>query len=291
LVGTVTLLPESVAELQEILRSGVPFRIIGTGSKNEFRIPLSAPANALSTKNLSGIVEHDVADQVVVVRAGTHLYELQTALLACNQYLPFPHPSIVAPPAAGWPVTVGGTISMNLPHAYEHQCGSWRDWVLGLTVVLADGTFVRCGSKAVKNVAGYDLMKLFVGARGSLGVITEVILRTFPHSEPRYDLSYAKGTDAGAPFWIQRVQRQDFDKAVEGTRGRPTWADWISCTLWTTADASEDLPRYPGDWVIRSGCGEKNVQITDPTQIRLMKRAKQIFDPTNKLNPGEWGFM
>ena len=44
------------------------------------------------------------------------------------------------PPPAGWPVTVAGTLSMNLPHAYEAQCGSWRDWVLGLTVVLADGT-------------------------------------------------------------------------------------------------------------------------------------------------------
>jgi len=285
------LTPESPSELQELLRRGSCFRIEGAGSKREFRIENDSTLKTLSTKKMAGIVEHDVANQVVIVGAGTHLYELQTELLKRDQYLPFPHPSVVMPPPAGWPVTVAGTLSMNLPHAYEAQCGSWRDWILGLTVVLADGTIAKCGSSAVKNVAGFDLMKLFVGARGSLGVITEVILRTSPHKEPKSDHSYAKGQSEGMFFWVQRVFKGDFEEAVRRVQGRFTWADWISSTLWTMADKEEDLPRYPGDWVIRSGCGEKNVQITDPTQIRLMKRAKAIFDPTNKLNPGEWGFM
>src|SRR5476651_1570951 len=71
-------------------------------------------------------------------------------------------------------------IAFNLPHTLQAQYGSWRDWILGMRVVQADGTFAKCGSKAVKNVAGYDVQKLMIGARGTLGLIAEVTLRTFP---------------------------------------------------------------------------------------------------------------
>jgi hypothetical protein len=83
----------------------------------------------------------------------------------------------------------------------------------------------------------------------------------------------------------------DFERASAASRGYEGFDVPTSSTLWRTLPAGTDLPRYEGDWVFRSGCGHRNVEVTDEAQIKLMKRAKQIFDSTNKLNPGEWGFM
>lgn len=188
--------------------------------------------------------------------------------------------------------TIGSLISLNLPHVLEKQCGTWKDWILGMKLVMADGTIAKSGSKAVKSVAGYDVHKLLIGARGSFGLIWDVTLRVSAVSSvPRPDCLFKSPVAWSHAFWIQRVALSDFAKAYEVARENTICADNATGTIWAQVEPSDSLPRYPGDWVIRSGCGEKNVQISDPAQIKLMKRAKQAFDPTNKLNPGEWGFM
>ncbi|MFI5385727.1 MAG: hypothetical protein ACHQ50_06360 [Fimbriimonadales bacterium] len=238
-------------------------------------------------------------DQVVSVSGSTSIQELQKALAEHGQCLPLP-PSKEVHFLRALQGSVAKTIDFNLPHALEAQCGSWRDWTLGMTVVLADGTIAKSGSHAVKNVAGYDVHKLMVGQRGTLGIIAEVVLRTFPISAcptPDVEIRYEwKGWREsahlmGLPLWVQRTKPSDFLVAVRNTGDQLLEADWASSTLCASVPAEQELPRYPGDWVMRSGCGEKNLQFTDPTQIRLMKRAKEIFDPTHKLNPGEMGIF
>ena len=251
--------------------------------------------------------EHHVADQVVVVSGRTDVIGLQRKLAENGQCLPLPKydDSDLSYSMSLMP-DVARALAFNLPHALEAQCGNWRDWVLGMTVVLADGTIVKSGSQAVKSVAGYDAHKLFVGSRDTLGVIAEVILKTFPISAlPRHEVSIHqklwRKTAAGdirersywtpRPLWIQRTRRSDFGKALAAAGEHVVEADHASCTMWAVVPWEVEMPRYADDWLLRTNCGEKNLQITDPVQVELMKQAKRIFDPTNKLNPGAMGVV
>jgi len=287
------LLPESTDEVAAILREGQPVQVAGNRTHDPFWVKSTAANDCaeiiprqLSTRMLSGVVEHYADDQVVVVRAGTTLEELTRAIVPAGQCLPI----VLALP--GRPdATVGGLLSMNLPHLLDAQCGSWRDWILGMTVVRANGTIAKCGSLAVKNVAGYDVQKLFIGARGTLGVITEVIFKTYPVKARPHPALIEGRLDAGETYWIQRVFPTDFAAALEAARESLMFADRASSTLYCAPKSYVTLPRYLGDWVIRGGSGAKNLPIADPVQQRLMLRAKELFDPERLLNPGAMGIF
>ncbi len=194
---------------------------------------------------------------------------------------------------------IANAIDFNFPHPLEAQCGTWRDWILGMKVMLADGTIVNTGSRAVKNVAGYDLHKLLIGARGTLGMILEVTIRTTPYdSLPKPELEFryeqppfTEGWRLRQNLWVQRTRPSDFTDAVRLAGDAVLEIDWASNTLWATVPPDQELARFEGDWILRSGCGKKNLEFTDPTQIALMRRAKELFDPTHKLNPGEMGIF
>lgn len=268
--------------------------------------PSPQPVAWIKSSLINRSIEVQAADQVAVVGAGVSLVTLQRELAAHGQCLPFlPHParrseSLQPLHSLGWwsiSDRVDTAISLNLPHALEAQCGNWRDWILGMTVMLADGSVVKSGSQAVKNVAGYDAHKLFVGAYGTLGIILEVVLRTFPlDALPAAELEVRAKLPrrhVGSPWtiWIQRTKPSDFRAAVASAGDKALEIDWASSTLWANVPYEESLPRYQGDWVRRTGCREKNLEFTDPTQIRLMRQAKKIFDPKNKLNPGVLGVV
>jgi glycolate oxidase FAD binding subunit len=181
--------PASEQELSEALRcadrEGVAVIPRGGGTKmawgNPPRLPSSAPAARagliLSTAGLNRIVEHAWADLTVTVEAGCQFAELQRTLATHGQRL-------ALDPL--WPetATIGGILSTNDSGAWRLAYGGLRDLIIGITLVLADGTIARSGGKVVKNVAGYDLPKLATGALGTLGVITEAIFRL--HPLPRY---------------------------------------------------------------------------------------------------------
>lgn len=285
------LRPTTIEELSQTVREATRLDVVGDDHHRNWRMPIAPDAARLELSGLTGIVEHYVDDQVVVVRAGTSMHELQTELDRKGQCLPmvdwhdgYSHLNV----RAG---TVGGHLSMNLPHELEGECGTWRDWVLGVTLVQADGTVAKAGSRAVKNVAGYDLARLLIGARGTLAVIAEVILRTFPvKSLPEPKVIGQEG-EQGDSIWVQRTLMTDFEQARAATAAYHGDNDPNTATLTRWIPEHVELPRYPGDWVLRSGCGDRNLEITDPTQIRLMRRTKELFDPTGKLNPGEMGIF
>lgn len=282
--------PTSVPELSAYLREEGPFEIVGSGSKRSLSLPLGGKPWLLDLTPLSGIVELSVPDQVAVVRAGTPLAELQAELERYGQCLPYPDTHTLGAHLAGFPGSVGGMVAMNLPHALSAQCGGPRDWVLGMTVVRSDGTIAKCGSKAVKNVAGYDVQKLIVGSRGTLVVIAEVILRLHPlRALPQPAVKAVRDYD-GSPLWIQRTLRSDFERAVSGF-DKLYAADPASSTLWARVMPENTAPRFPGDWVIRSGCGSENMRTEDGTLGKLMARAKEMLDPRRKLNPGAMGVV
>jgi glycolate dehydrogenase FAD-binding subunit len=130
----------------------------------------------IGLERLNLLVEHDQANLTATVQSGHTLAALQEVLARHNQFLPFDPP--IAPRA-----TVGGIVATNLSGPRRGYYGSVRDLVIGMKVVLASGEQIKAGGKVVKNVAGYDMCKLFVGSLGTLGIVTEVTLRMAPIPE------------------------------------------------------------------------------------------------------------
>jgi glycolate oxidase FAD binding subunit len=131
----------------------------------------------LSTSRMNAVVEHVPGDQVVRVQSGIRFGDLQERLAGSDQMLG------VDPPEVGNGATVGGIVATNSSGPRRYRYGTIRDLIIGITVVLADGTVAKAGGKVVKNVAGYDLSKLFTGSLGTLGVIAECNFRLHPRPE------------------------------------------------------------------------------------------------------------
>jgi glycolate oxidase FAD binding subunit len=125
----------------------------------------------IETRKLDQIIEHAAGDLVVTVQPGVHLDELAGKLAAEGQRL------ALDPPGGG---TVGGVLATNMTGPLRFRFGAPRDLLIGITVVIADGTVAKAGGKVVKNVAGYDLGKLFAGSYGTLGLITQATFRLHP---------------------------------------------------------------------------------------------------------------
>jgi glycolate oxidase FAD binding subunit len=162
---------KAAAELRDAAAEGIVMPT-GGGTKLEWGEP-GAPRLMLSTANLDDVVEHNVGDLTAVVQAGVELAGLREQLARAGQMLAIDPPLLKG-------ATVGGTLATADSGPLRHRYGGPRDLVLGVTVALTDGTIARAGGKVIKNVAGYDLAKLFTGSYGTLGVILEAAVRLHP---------------------------------------------------------------------------------------------------------------
>ncbi|VEF48611.1 glycolate oxidase subunit [Bacillus freudenreichii] len=191
--GEVTVCPQSEQEIIDLVSyansSGQSTSIMGAGTKRGFGGLKENADILLSMKNYSGIVEHVPGDMTVTVKAGTPFGELQEYLSQYNQ-------KVSIDPFIPEYSTVGGIIAANDSGPKRLGYGSARDSVIGLRVVYPDGTVIRAGGKVVKNVAGYDMNKLFIGSMGTLGILSEVTfkLRPLPKSESLVLLSFPEGS-------------------------------------------------------------------------------------------------
>jgi glycolate oxidase FAD binding subunit len=166
-----TVTPGSIAELVEIVRA-TP-RLIPVGNVTKPRLS-SVEAVRVSTQKLSGITEYDPSEFTFTALAGTPLREIVTALAARGQYLPFD------PPLVDAGATLGGTVAAGLSGPGRLRFGGLRDFILGVKFVDGSGTLLRMGGKVVKNAAGFDLPKFFVGSLGRFGVMAELTFKVFP---------------------------------------------------------------------------------------------------------------
>jgi glycolate oxidase FAD binding subunit len=144
------------------------------------------------TRRLDRIVEHNEGDFTAILEAGVSLVEAQAKFAAAGQML-----AIDPPLGEGDAATIGGVMATNDAGPLRHRYGTMRDLVVGVTVVLSDGTIAQSGGKVIKNVAGYDLAKLFTGSYGTLGLIVRVAVRLHPAPERTATLS-AESDDAAA---------------------------------------------------------------------------------------------
>ncbi|MFN2490578.1 MAG: FAD-binding oxidoreductase [Actinomycetota bacterium] len=150
-------------------------RPTGGGTKLGWGTPAQRVGVEVSTARLDRIVEHNAPDLTAVLEAGVPLQAAQEAFSEHGQMLAL-DPPLGADDAA----TVGGVVATGDSGPLRHRYGAPRDLVVGMTVALADGTIARSGGKVIKNVAGYDLAKLFAGSLGTLGLIVEVVMRLHP---------------------------------------------------------------------------------------------------------------
>ena len=176
--------PETFEQAAEQLaaagRDGRAVRILGTGTKAHWGGEGPAGAQELHTTGLDQIVAHDPGDMTATLQAGVPLASAQRTFAAAGQMLAL-DPPLADDPADG--PTIGGVVATADCGPLRHRYGAPRDLVVGMTVALGDGTIARSGGTVIKNVAGYDLAKLFCGAFGTLGLILSVNVRLHPLHE------------------------------------------------------------------------------------------------------------
>jgi glycolate oxidase FAD binding subunit len=173
----------------------------GGGTKRDWGNAPRAADLVLSTRRLYRVLEHAAGDMTATAEAGCTVAALQRTLAAKGQRL-------ALDPL--WPdrATVGGVLAANDSGPLRHAYGSARDLLIGVTAVLADGTLARSGGKVVKNVAGYDLPKLFVGSLGTLGVIVHATFRLHPLPAETRALSF-RLSPASLPRFLAAMSECD----------------------------------------------------------------------------------
>lgn len=177
-----TTFESAAAVLAGATADGRAVRIRGGATKLDWGSPISTPEIELSTSGLNRIVEHNAGDLTAILEAGVPLAEAQRRFAAAGQMLALDPPLGVAEdaePAA----TIGGVVATGDCGPLRHRYGQPRDLVVGATIALSDGSIAHSGGKVIKNVAGYDLAKLFSGAYGTLGLILSVSVRLHPLHE------------------------------------------------------------------------------------------------------------
>ncbi len=173
---------EAAAALAAASGEGKAVRITGGATKSGWGLPVQDPQVQLSTAGLDRIVEHNAGDLTAILEAGVPLVRAQQMFAAAGQMLALDPPLAIsddAEPAA----TIGGIVATGDCGPLRHRYGTPRDLVVGATIALSDGSIAHSGGKVIKNVAGYDLAKLFAGAFGTLGLILSVSVRLHPRHD------------------------------------------------------------------------------------------------------------
>jgi glycolate oxidase FAD binding subunit len=278
--------PSALQELvQELHRQATPWLPSGCGSRLDWSAPVRPAPGAteplvVSTRRLNHVVEHRRGDFTVTVQAGLPLGDLQAALAEADQWL-----------ALDWPWgsgadgshsgSVGGLVARGLAGGLRQRHLGVRDHVIGISVMRADGTEARAGGQVVKNVAGYDLMRLFSGSWGSLGLITELTFRTMPRPRHRGGLLLQGPAEALEP--LRRLclhaalapQRLDWWSPALAGEGQPALllalasisstalSDQLGQLASTAAEhglVAQQLPREELELLESRGCGAEAQQ-------------------------------
>lgn len=185
--------------LRDALAHGRSLRIQGHASKAFYGPPVHADA-CLDTRAHSGIVAYEPTELVLTARAGTPLVDIEAALAERAQALAFEPPHFGPAGAEG---TLGGAIACGLSGPARASVGCARDFVLGLELIDGRAQVLRFGGQVMKNVAGYDVSRLMVGALGALGVISEVSIKVLPTPPARATLVF----EVAQPRALDQLQR------------------------------------------------------------------------------------
>src|SRR5262249_44306269 len=195
--------PRSVAEVGECVRGasqeGKVVYPLGGRTMLSLGLPPTRPGYGIDLQALSAVIDYPVRDMTITVQAGIPIAELQRLLAAENQRLPVDVPHAER-------ATLGGALAVNASGPRRYGFGTFRDYVLGISTINDEGQETRAGGRVVKNVAGYDLCKLHIGALGTLGIISQVTLKVRPLPEARAIVTLGCESPALGPLLDQLQQ-------------------------------------------------------------------------------------
>jgi glycolate oxidase FAD binding subunit len=231
--------PGSAEEIGELVRraaaAGQGIYPLGGRTQIGLGLPPTKPGMAVDLRGLDAVLDYPARDMTITLKAGVPIAALQRLLAGENQRLPIDVPR---PKEA----TVGGTLAANVSGPRRLGYGTARDYVLGMSVVNDQGHEVKAGGRVVKNVAGYDLPKLHIGALGTLGVITQVTLKLRPLPEATALVAIGCDNAGLGPL---------FDR-LHGSRTRPVSLDLLNGpAARALATAGPALPA--AEWVVIVG--------------------------------------
>jgi glycolate oxidase FAD binding subunit len=267
------------ADLREAAEAGEAVRFRGAGTKFHWGAAGEGEPTVLSTLELDEIVEHNEGDLTAVVDAGVRLADMQERFAGAGQML------ALDPPGAD--ATIGGVVATADSGPLRHRYGSVRDLVVGMTIALSDGTVAKSGGKVIKNVAGYDLAKLFAGAYGTLGAILRVAVRLHPLA-PRTATAVGRSDDpralaaAAAALTHARLELQSLDVRWEQGAG----AVLARLGGATAAEPAAEVARVLGEHGMETSVDEDDTAVWDAqrdaqrSQDGLVVRVSGLQDQT-----------
>jgi glycolate oxidase FAD binding subunit len=243
--------PSTEAELCSAIKDASgPLKVIGGGTR-----PLGNPVEGkfLSTANMSGITLYEPGALTIVAQAGTPMAEIEAALAAENQRLPFEPMDHRALMGTDGVPTIGGVVAANVSGPRRIQAGACRDSLIGVRFVDGSGTAIKNGGRVMKNVTGYDLVKLMAGSYGTLGVISEVSFKVLPATGSRATLLINDQTVSEAVATMSDALGSPYE--VSGAAYTPSGIDGHPVTMlrlegfegsvaYRTKELSDILPGY-----------------------------------------------
>ncbi|MHB1422572.1 MAG: FAD-binding oxidoreductase [Gemmataceae bacterium] len=232
--------PQSVNEIGAIVRCAVAdnqaIYPLGGRIALDIGLPPQRPGIAVDMRSLSQVLDYPARDMTITVQAGITLARLQSLLATENQRLPIDVPRAEQ-------ATLGGVLAVNVSGPRRLGFGTLRDYVIGISTVNDEGQEVKAGGRVVKNVAGYDLCKLHIGALGTLGVISQVTLKLRPLPE----------STALVTFGCESAALDRLLDCLHATRTRPVCLDVLNprAVRAMVDETRLDLPEAP--WVVVVG--------------------------------------
>jgi glycolate oxidase FAD binding subunit len=240
------VVPGSVTEAGELIRAarsrGEGIFPRGGDTQQELGYPPLRRGTIVETTAWQQVVDYPSRDLTITVQAGITLGQLQAVLAQERQWLPVDTPQQQR-------ATLGGALAANTSGPRRYGSGTWRDYVIGIRFLSDDGVEVQGGGRVVKNVAGYDLMKLHIGALGTLGLITQVTLKVRPRPE----------CSAARIFGCAEEHLGPMLDALHGSATRPVAVEALSRETWEAMALPLDRPEAP--WLVAVGYEEKEVTV------------------------------
>lgn len=269
--------PQSVEEVSDLIAccdgDGRKILIVGGNTLSGMGLPPERVDVTLSSTGLGRILEYEPADLTVSAQAGTVLQSITVLLAQRGQFVPFD-----APRAAH--ATLGGALAAGWLGPRRHLYGRPRDYLIGTTAVLADGTAARAGGMVVKNVAGYDMSRLYVGSFGTLAVLVQANLKTLPlpSSARAFLAPLPEGTRANACRFLETLPiRPSAAFWIDGFHNSIDGEDADEGRVFTLLEGSEALlERATRD--LRSALGRAGVPDTRVIEAGAREAFQRIVD-------------
>lgn len=243
------LRPASVAEVSETVRragaAGQALYPLGGRTMLDLGLPPRRPGQCLDLRGLDKVLDYPARDMTITVQAGITLAKIQELLRTENQRLP------IDVPGAGR-ATLGGTLATNTSGPRRLGFGTLRDYVIGISVVNDQGHEVKAGGRVVKNVAGYDLCKLHIGALGTLGIVSQVTLKLKPLPEEHALITVgARADDAEALLDL-----------LHQSRTRPVCVELLNAHAAGLIGKQANVETPAAPWVVIVGFEENREAVT-----------------------------